>query len=142
MPKQTVSKAKKKAWVAFSAYIRTRDCYLYAKRHPESNGLQAECVTCGRLYPFGKLQAGHFISGRSNAQLFDEIGVNVQCYGCNVMKKGATDEYWVWMENNYGREEIDRLMAQKHETVKLTVQDYLNIESKYKDKKREIMERQ
>lgn len=136
MKKQTLTGAKKKAWDAFSAYIRTRDCKEYSKRHPESNnGLEAPCVTCRRVYPLKALQAGHFIAGRRTSQLFDEIAVNSQCYGCNIGRKGATDEYWIYMENRYGRKEIDRIMAQKNEILKLKIFDYQDLEQKYKKKK-------
>lgn len=129
-----LSKAKKEAWDAFSRYIRTRDCHNYALEHPESNtSPEAACITCGRVYPLKSLQAGHFIAGRKTAQLFDEIAVNSQCYGCNVPRKGAGVEYWLYMEQRYGRVEIDRIIAQKRQTLKLSIQDYQEIEKKYKD---------
>ena len=138
--KPSISSAKEKAWDAFSLYIRTRDCKEYAKAHPESNtGPEAACVTCQRVYPLKSLQAGHFIAGRRNAQLFDEKGVNAQCYGCNIRKKGATDEYWLWMEKKYGREVIDELIAQKHVTLILKAWEYEAIEQTYKDKLKELV---
>lgn len=138
--KPSLSSAKKKAWSAFSIYIRTRDCVEYTQHHPElNNGLEAPCVSCGRVYPLKSLQAGHFVSGRSNSVLFDERGVNSQCYGCNVMQQGNITAYWVWMESKYGREIINELLAQRHQTVKFKVWDYQTIEEKYKQATKELL---
>lgn len=138
--KASISTSKKKAWTAFSLYIRTRDCVEYAKKHPElNNGLEAPCTTCGRVYPLAKLQAGHFVSGRTNAVLFDERGVNSQCYGCNVKEHGNITAYWVWMERKYGREIIDELMAQRHVTLKRKAWEYDEITEKYKQKLKELV---
>lgn len=88
MKKPTLTKAKKKCWTEFSKYIRMRD------------GLRttgsidwALCITCGKRYHFKLLQAGHFVAGRHNANLFSERGTNAQCYNCNINLKGNTLEY-------------------------------------------------
>lgn len=86
-----------------------------------------------------KLQAGHFVAGRSNAVLFDERGVNSQCYGCNVREHGNTTTYWVWMEEKYGREVIDELISQKNTTVKFRYFELDDIAEKYKEKTRQLI---
>jgi hypothetical protein len=114
----SLTKAKKKAWDAFSLYIRTRD----AIRTTGSLD-RCACVTCGREYPrtgVGCIQAGHFIASRVNSILFDERGCHGQCYGCNVGRNGAAVEYFVYMENTYGREVIDELRQLKFQTRKFT----------------------
>lgn len=122
-------KAKDKAWTAFSRYIRTRDCIRFTG-DPE-NGI---CITCKRSYPFKSLQAGHFIAGRTNAVLFDEEAVYSQCYSCNVGRGGAHVEYFVFMENEWGRDKIDELRAKKGTTLKYTEFDYDRIRKEYDDK--------
>lgn len=72
-----LKKSKKKAWDAFSKYVRLRDALKTTGTHTH-----AKCYTCLKRYPaFGKgcLQAGHFIPGRNNSILIDEVGVNAQC---------------------------------------------------------------
>ena len=91
--KSPLELAKDAAWDAFSIFIRTRDCIKYTGT--VDNGM---CVTCNRPYPFEKLQAGHFIAGRTNAILLDEDLCHTQCYGCNMGRSGAHVEYFVWME--------------------------------------------
>lgn len=131
-------KAKEKAWVAFSKYIRTRDCLRFTG-DPE----EGMCVTCKRSYPFSKLQAGHFISGRGNAVLFDERLVYSQCLGCNgnppMGKGGNYVEYFVWMESEVGREKIDEFRALKSTTIQYKEYDFKRIEREYIEKTADLL---
>lgn len=124
-----LSKAKEAAWSAFSLYIRTRDCIKTCDSLEEGS-----CVTCNRIYPrlgIGCLQAGHFLGGRTNSVLFDERGVHAQCMGCNVHKHGAIHEYWLFMEEAYGRETINELIRNKDMTIKYKKCDYEQITQEY-----------
>lgn len=138
MKSDKLSTHKKKAWEAFSLYIRTRDSIK------TTGGIDyCVCVTCPNQYPrigVGCIQAGHFIDGRGNAILFDEEATHGQCYGCNVGRNGAHVEYFVWMEQNYGRETIDRLRVKRHEIVKYKAWDYDTIADKYKLMTKELLE--
>ena len=116
MKKITKTIAKKRAWKAFSLYIRMRD---------------QRCVTCG-VSEF--LQAGHFIVGRHNSVLFDERNCHAQCYGCNVGRKGNIVEYYPFMVTTYGQNVIDELKLLDKKLVQYKAQDYLDIEEKYKSK--------
>lgn len=77
----TISKAKKECWKAFSIFIRTRDCL----KTTGTPGMGV-CVCCpeSKPLPFKKLQAGHFIPGRHNGNLFSEKYVNAQAWKCNA----------------------------------------------------------
>jgi len=134
MKKKKLSTVKKQAWSAFSEYIRVRDC-LKTTGDPD-RGL---CVTCNREYERKQLQAGHFIQGRTNAILFDEKGVHGQCYACNVGRHGATEDYWVFMEKEYGRKIIDEIMANRHKQLKFSVSDLEALTVYYKDRTKELM---
>jgi hypothetical protein len=134
--KLSVSSAKKRAWSAFSRWVRLRSAL-------ETTGTttHARCCTCGGVFPafgVGCLQAGHFIAGRNNAILFAESGCHAQCYICNVVKKGAGVEYFVFMEEKYGREEIDRLRALSHTIVQLKPFELIEIAEKYEKKAEEL----
>lgn len=135
--KPTLSQAKKKAWNAFSLYIRTRDALK------TTGGIDnCLCVTCGREYPrtgVGCIQAGHFVASRANSILFDERNCHGQCYGCNVGRGGAHVEYFVWMENTYGRDVIDELRRLKLQSRKFTVDELHEIEVTYKLKTGELL---
>lgn len=117
----TRTKAKERAWKAFSLYIRTRD-------------YKRGCVTCKRKYPIKQLQAGHWIPGRHASVLFDERNCHAQCYGCNVMKKGNPILYYHYMEKRYGKKIMEELEELDKEDVHYKVSDYLEIEQFYKSK--------
>ena len=135
----TKSQAKKKAWAAFSKYIRARDAY-------RTTGFEenAICVTCGKMYPTtgrGCIQAGHFIPGRSNGALFEEKGVHAQCYGCNGYGRGKQHIYQKFMLETYGNKVILELYEKAREVIQYKVHDYLEIEKKYKKKLKELREK-
>ena len=110
---KSLSWYKQKAWTEFSRMIRLEAVDL-------KTGL-VSCVTCSRkaLWNDG-MQAGHFIDGRYNSVIFYERGVHVQCYACNIIYNGRKDEYFLFMEKSYGREEIDKQMRMKWENVSFT----------------------
>jgi hypothetical protein len=110
---KSLSWYKQKAWTEFSRMIRLEAVDL-------KTGL-VSCVTCSRkaLWNDG-MQAGHFIDGRYNSVIFYERGVHVQCYACNIIYNGRKDEYFLYMEKSYGREEIDKQMRMKWENVSFT----------------------
>ena len=85
---ETVSQLKKKAWVLFSQYIKLRDCL-----RTTGTTAFALCITCGKRYHYKVLQAGHFIPGRHNNNLFNPRGCHAQCYNCNINLKGNTLVY-------------------------------------------------
>ena len=110
---KSLSWYKQKAWTEFSRMIRLEAVDL-------KTGL-VSCVTCSRkaLWNDG-MQAGHFIDGRYNSVIFYERGVHVQCYACNIIYNGRKDEYFLFMEKSYGRDEIDKQMRMKWENVSFT----------------------
>lgn len=103
-PKQTIPALTKKADVAFSRYVRLRDC-LYQDGEWVGN-----CITCGKLLTVlskeGKWRAGanlgHFI-GRGTKELrYDEFNCNLQCAHCNAW---ADKE---WMQEQYRKGIVDK----------------------------------
>ena len=111
--------AKDNAWSAFSEFIRIRDCI-------RTTGTLKEgvCISCQRTVPYNGSQAGHFISGRTNAILLDEDLVHLQCYHCNIGLSGNYVEYFVRMEKLYTREEIDIFRKRKTITKKMKIDDW------------------
>ena len=127
--KQTLSSIKKKAWVLFSQYIRMRDCLKTTGC--KSWGL---CITCGTRYHFKLLQAGHFISGRHNVNLFSEKGTHAQCYNCNINLRGNTLEYRRQIIKLYGENSDEVLERQAKEIKKFTIKDMEDLIAELKEK--------
>ena len=132
--KQTLSSLKKKAWDVFSYFTRLRDCLKTTGC--SSWGL---CITCGKRYHFKLLQAGHFIAGRHNANLFSERGVNAQCYNCNINLRGNTLEYRRKIIEMYGEGADEKLEAENRRDLKFT-RPYLEELKQYYKEKIKVME--
>lgn len=129
----TLSSVKKKTWEAFSRYIRTRDC-IKTTGCPDW-GL---CCTCGKRYHIKLLQAGHFIAGRGNSILFDEVGTNAQCYNCNINLKGNTLAYRDFIVREYGEGEVERLRVLSGQAVKFTVVELKEKREIYKRREKDL----
>lgn len=124
-----ISTLKRKVWKVFSEYIRLRDCL-------ETTGLPdyGKCITCQKTVPRKLLQAGHFIPGRHNANLFSEKGVHAQCYNCNINLRGNTLEYRRQIINLYGEGVDIELEDKATEIKKFTPQDLIELTEYYKNK--------
>ena len=118
----SISTLKKKVWKTFSLYIRTRDNWT--------------CFTCGKVYDGtgssrGGLQAGHFISRRINATLYDEVNVHAQCYFCNVMERGNVGEYSARLIEKYGEPAFKALLARGRQMKQWTPKELTDLLTKY-----------
>ncbi len=129
----TVSKLKKDTWELFSKYIRLRDCLKTTGC--SSFGL---CITCSKRYHIKLLQAGHFISGRHNANLFSERGTHAQCYTCNILLKGNTLVYRRKIIEMYGPGYDEVLEAEARQIKNLSVSDLEQMKVNLKQKIQEL----
>ena len=128
-PKSPYIKAKNKAWVWFSRYIRIRDC-LETTQFTD----QGKCATCNLYFPFNELQAGHSVSGRGNAVLFDEEICHAQCKRCNIFRGGAYDDFSIFMIKKYGVDRWIKLQSKKYQTKEYSTDDLNKLADKYKHK--------
>ncbi len=133
----TYRAAKKKAWIEFSKYIRARDCLQSTGR-----SYFGKCITCGRIFEFELLHAGHFVGNRNSSILFDERNTHIQCSLCNCGLDGNKKAYETKMINLYGRETIDKLQIQAKQTKKYTINELEELASYYKEKTMELIEEQ
>ena len=136
--KLTRSKAKEKAWKAFSDYIRLRDC-LATTGTPDF----AICITCNERgdsswKPYKTIQAGHAVGGRGNAVLFHEEIVNGQCSYCNSNGRfglgGDYGNYAIVLVKRYGIEHATALQRLKGTEKQYKLHDFILIEQEYKNK--------
>lgn len=128
-----MTKLHKQLWVVFSEYIRLRDCL-------ETTGTKERgaCITCKRIYDFPALQAGHFVSRAHYSIRYDERNVHAQCMGCNMFKKGAIDEYFIALEQKYGRPVVDEILGLKHSTRRFKQYELEQLIDHYKQKIKEL----
>jgi len=130
---KSVRKLKKECWDLFSKYIRLRDCLRTTGC--ASFGL---CITCGKRYHFKLLQAGHFISGRHNNNLFSEEGTHAQCYNCNINLRGNTLEYRRQIIRLYGEGYDEELERQNEENRHFTLPELEALKEDLKQKIKEL----
>jgi hypothetical protein len=133
MKEQTSRSLKKKLWGIFSLYIRTRDCF-----RTTGTSSFALCITCERRYHIKTLQAGHFISGRHNANLFSEKGTHAQCYNCNINLRGNALEYRRKIIELYGEGYDLVLEKENRQTLQFTVPMLLKMIEEYKEKLKQL----
>jgi hypothetical protein len=130
--KSELKTAKKKAWELFSRYIRLKDA--------DQDG-NTKCVTCGKVDSYKKMQAGHAISGRGGRVLFEEKIVRPQCFYCNMVKNGRYDDFIYFLteiEKSMTIEEYWEIKKESKLPCKLSLQDFIDVQEKYKQKIKEL----
>lgn len=125
---------KDKAWESFSRWKRVKDCL-------ETTGFAflGICITCNRQFHIRALEAGHLISGRRNAVLFDEELVNIQCGYDNRIKQGRPKKYRKVMVAKYGEEFIVERELLKNKVIQDIAMDFEGIKKTYDEKYKELM---
>ena len=129
--KPTKSQAKKKTWKAFQLYLRT----LWTQKGT------VPCYTCGKECTFKQIQAGHWFTGHSNATYINEDYIRPQCMRCNIMMGGRQGEFRDKVRKELGNKVVDALILAAKEPVKITLQDYEELERFYKLKLEELDKR-
>ena len=127
--KNKIPTLKRRVWGLFSIYIRLRDCL-----RTTGSKEYGECFTCDETLPFDKLDAGHFIPGRHNSNLFSERGCQAQCRRCNRFKNGNVLEYRRQIVNLYGEGVDKELEDEAGQMIKFTVDGLLELETEIKEK--------
>lgn len=102
-------------WTLLSRFVRKRD---------------GKCISCGKPFPFQKLQGGHYIPAsvcKSMDMLFSEVNVNAECYGCNADFNGG---HLIGMRRNlvekYGEKTIRKMEDERFLVgKKWEAEDYL-----------------
>ena len=128
-----IKTAKARAWKAFSLYIRTRDCLATT-----GDPTRGRCFTSDKEYPLEELDAGHFIPGRHNANLFYEKGCHAQSRYDNRYLYGRQYRYSEKLIKMYGKGVIKELFENDKKYLKFTAKDLLEREEEYIRRTKEI----
>jgi hypothetical protein len=129
LKKPTLKSLKNKAWKTVSEYVRRRDA---------DEGGTVACYTCGGLYFWKELHAGHGIPGRNNAVLFDVDIIKPQCPRDNLFMGGRYEIFAAKLIREHGLEWFEEKLAGARQAVKLTRTDLEQIIEKYKTKLKEL----
>lgn len=117
-PKKKATRTKKtdkrklieKLDAVFSKYIRLRDAMPHS-------GL-CQCISCGTLHHWTKIQNGHFVTRGCMALRFNEMNCNSQCMPCNVFQHGNMLAYRRQMVKKYGEKAVENLELRGNIEVK------------------------
>lgn len=127
------TKAKKRAYEAFSIYMRT---YWTTKG-------MCNCYTCGRDLvlkgkPGQRVMVGHWVEGHTNMTYINEAYVRPQCYYCNIMMGGMQGTFRDKIRKELGDKEVDKLLIESKKTIEISAREYLDKASYYKIKLQEL----
>lgn len=130
-PKQSLSKAKAKAWKSFSLFIRLRDADEFG---------MVKCCTCPARKHYKEMDAGHYITRAKASTFLDEGNCHGQCSGCNRWQGGKFFEHMQFIVRTKGQAELDRIHAKAGQMTKPTANDYLFWAKCYDEKVAKIAE--
>lgn len=106
----------------FQFYIRLRD---------SMPGGYCKCISCGKIVPFDKIQAGHFRSRRFLSTRWNEGNVNGECFACNCLDGDHLLDYRKNLIKKIGEKKVEWIEAYCRETQKwsdfelvLMIKDY------------------
>jgi len=110
----------------FSQYIRLRAANL--------DGF-TECVTCGKVDHWKKLQCGHFMSRRKYStrwMAFPIPNCAPQCMACNMYAQGEQFKFSIYLDQTYGEGASDTLLLASNQIIKYSDQELIDMIDKYK----------
>jgi len=122
--KKSLPKLKKKALDLYSELVKLR----------AFNEGKLFCFTCDTPLKLGtsNCQLGHFLSrGAYPGLTFHPDNSRPQCYRCNCHLHGATIEFRTRLILEIGRPSVERLEAQRFDTVKWSRSDFEEMIEKY-----------
>jgi hypothetical protein len=128
MKKKTLSKYKQELWKLFSLYIK--------KKYETEEGW-CRCYTCQKPLKIGTsdCQSGHYYTKKGYPALFfDENNVRPQCYHCNINLSGNIVIFGENLKNEIGYNAMEIMKSKRHDQVKRTKSDYIELIEFYKDK--------
>jgi len=101
----------------FSLYIRLRDSKPYGYKY-------FKCISCGKILPFEKADAGHYMSRRHNATRFDENNVHAECSYDNRFNAEHLDGFRDNLVKKIGQQKFDLLRAKANTTQSYSENEY------------------
>ena len=87
-----------------------------------------KCVSCGKVDHYKHMDGGHFIpKGKSSYWALRIENIHPQCKSCNAfgMRHGtAAQSYTLWMQDYYGKEFVEKMLAHTSQVCKMYKKDY------------------
>lgn len=123
MKSKTISQLEKKLDKEFSYYIRRKDA---------DEGGTVRCYTCGNLFHWKDVDAGHFVKRQHRVCRWLESNVKPQCRRDNHFMGGRQDDFAARIVAEEGKEVFEELMQLKYQTKKHSRAELEEMIEKYK----------
>jgi len=124
MKKKSIAKLKKELDKWFSLFIRLRNA--------TNEGL-CQCLTCGKVDHYKRMQCGHFQSRRHMSTRWHPKNCDVQCVKCNMYEQGEQFKFGFRIDNKYGNGTAYELQQLAKQINKVSRTDYEENISYYKE---------
>ncbi|HEC66086.1 MAG TPA: hypothetical protein ENI23_12400 [bacterium] len=125
MKAKTVSSLKRKADKIFSEWVRSSNADWRGK---------VNCFTCGEIFRWQDVDAGHFITRKENTTRYDPENVKPQCRYCNRFREGAKAEFALKL----GTETVEKLVLKSRAVKQFKIAELEEFISEYKDKLKKL----
>ena len=109
----------------FQFYIRLRDSRMDGR---------CQCISCGKIVPFDKIQAGHYRSRKNFSTRWSELNVHSECFVCNCMEGDHLINYRKNLIKKIGESNVNWLDAYCNETYKWSDFELVIMIKKYSKK--------
>lgn len=120
--------------ISFSALEKKLDKEFsdYVRRKDADEGGTVDCVSCGGLFHWREVDAGHFIKRQHRYTRWDERNVKPQCRRDNHFMGGRQDDFAAAIIKEQGQETFEELMQLKYQTKKHSRSEIEEMIEKYK----------
>lgn len=129
---RSAKKPKKKKEKSISKLIKEADT-LFSKlvrgENADENGI-CTCYTCGHRAELRRVQCGHLISRWYKIVRWDRDNARVQCWVCNIYKKGDSINFRRRLIQEIGKERVEAAEEKCALPFKLTREHLLDIIAK------------
>lgn len=110
----------------------------WTRRKDADEGGTVRCVTCGGLFFWGDVDAGHFIKRQHRATRWHPLNVAPQCRRDNHFMGGRQDDFANYIIREHGQAVFDELMTLKYQTKKHSRVELEEMIEKYQQKLKEL----
>lgn len=114
----------------FSQYIRLRD---------RVSGDYVSCITCGKLYHWKEVDAGHFVPRDRMSVRFNEKNVNGQCRHCNRFRSGEQYAHGKAIDRKHGEGIAEWLEFEGRKVRKYSSWELEQLIKHYREKVKELV---
>jgi hypothetical protein len=117
----------------FSQFIRLRDADEFG---------MIKCCTCGKRKHWKESHCGHYVKRGRQGTRFNEQNCSAQCAYCNTRRNGEEQAHRLYINHKYGEGTAEFLKDKGRKPFKMLAQEYIEKINLYKDKVKQLGDKQ